>query len=179
MNLVGHDLGGVELLEGERVDLAIDMTSGDGNRSSKTPDRLLLTSSRIIRLSGSGRGRHTDITSVDDVDSVQITAVREGIGAYVWAGLAVVLSVILYATIDHAIGRVAAPLIVFAMGVYLVVNHLLESGKPTVVFRSGHSEIRWVFDARDDVDDVHRFVARLYEIKESSRPDRDRRFAPR
>ncbi len=172
------DLRSVELLDGERVDCLID-NAVDGNWSSGSRRALLLTNSRVILISGPAKSQQIAMASIEDVDSVEISAVGEGFSAFLWAGLAVILSVILYVTIDHEIWRVAAALAVFGMGVYLVINRLFDSGSPSVAIRAGESEIRWQFDAKRDTGDVHGFVKRLYEAKTGAGPDRNRRFALR
>ena len=170
------DLHGVELFEGERVDYLIDTA---GERSSESGDALLLTNHRVIRISRSARSRQIVMASIEDIGSVEISAIGQGFSAYLWAGLAVILSVILYTMIDHDVWKVVAALAVLSMGVYLIVNRLLDSGSPSVVVRAGETEIRWQFDAKNDSDQIHGFVKRLYQAKTTSGSNRVRRIALR
>jgi hypothetical protein len=156
------------LMDGERVAFAINMTDSAGKPSSKHPEALLLTDSRIIHLSGNQKERKAVIAAVNDVESVEITSNREGYSAYLWAALAVVLSIVLFGTIDNTGVKLASSAIVLLMGVYLVVSQMTEPGKPMVIFRAGGSEITWGYENGENSDDVHAFINRLYQLKASS-----------
>ena len=119
------------------------------------------------------------IAAVRDIDSVEVTSVRPGIGAYFWAALAVILSVVLYQIIEDGTWQIVAALAVLVMGAYLVVNQVLDSGEPTAVFRTNNSEIRWLFDAKKDSEAVYEFINRLYEVKANSLQVRNETFSPR
>ena len=167
------------LLEGERIAVALETGAGNGNLWFGRHEALILTDSRIIHSSAGGRRRGTVIAAVRDVDSVEVTSVRPGVGAYFWAALAVVLSVVLYQIIEDGTWQIVAALAVLVMGAYLVVNQVLDSGEPTAVFRTNNSEIRWLFDAKKDSEAVYEFINRLYEVKESSLQGRNGTFSPR
>ena len=167
------------LLEGEQIAAALETGGGNGLLSAGRHEALVLTDSRIIHSSTGGRRRGAVVAAVGDIDSVEVTSVRPSIGAYFWAALAVVLSLVLYFNIDHETWRIVAPFVVLAMGVYLVVNQVLDSGEPTAVFRTGGSEIRWLFDANKDSEAVYDFINRLYQVKASSVRKRNGTFSPR
>ena len=167
------------LLEGEQVAAALETGSGNGLLSAGRHEALILTDSRIIHSSTGGRRRGAVVAAVGDIDSVEVTSVRPSIGAYFWAALAVVLSLVLYFNIDHETWRIVAPFVVLAMGVYLVVNQVLDSGEPTAVFRTGGSEIRWLYDAKKDSDAVYGFINQLYQVKANSVRKRNGTFSPR
>ncbi len=167
------------LLEGERIAAALETGGGNGQMWFRRRETLILTDSRLIHSSEGGRRRGTVIVAVRDVDSVEVTSVRPGIGAYVWAALAVVLSLVLFLNIEHDTWRILAALVVLAMGVYLVVNQILDSGEPTAVFRTGGSEIRWPYDVKKDSEAVYDFINRLYQVKENSLLRSSRTFSPR
>ena len=167
------------LLDGEQIAAELETGSDNGHLWSGRHEALILTDSRIIHSSAGGRRRGAVIAAVRDIDSVEVTSVRPGVGAYFWAALAVVLSLVLFLNIDDGTWRVVAALVVLAMGVYLVVNQVLDSGEPTAVFRTGVSEIRWLFDAKKDSEAVYDFINRLYEVKASSLQVRNQTFSPR
>ena len=167
------------LLDGEQIAAELETGSDNGNLWSGRHEALILTDSRIIHASTGGRRRGAVIAAVRDIDSVEVTSVRPGIGAYLWAILAVVLSLVLYFNINHDTWQIVAPLVVLAMGVYLVVNQVLDSGEPTAVFRTGGSEIRWLYDAKKDSEAVYDFINRLYQVKASSTQVRNGTFSPR
>ena len=181
MELTEFGFGDVTLMDGERVAFAINMADSAGQPSSKRPEALLLTDSRIIHLSGNEKQRRAVMAAVNDVESVEITAYSEGYSAYLWAALAVVLSIVLFSTIDNTGVKLASSAIVLLMGVYLVISQLTEPGQPIVIFRAGGSEIRWEFDTGENSDDVNAFINRLYQIKELSvnRSGAPVNFAPR
>ena len=168
MELTEFGFGGVSLMDRERVAFAINTADSAGKPSSKRPEALLLTDSRIIHLSGNEKQRTAVIASVHDVEAVEITSNREGYSAYIWAALAVVLSIVLFGTIENTGIKLASSAIVLLMGVYLVISHVTEPGNPTAVFRAGGSEIKWEFDSGENSEDVNSFINRLYQIKESS-----------
>ena len=167
------------LLEGEQIVVALETGGGTSLMSFGRLETLVLTDNRIIHSSKGGRRQSSVIAEVQDIDSVEVTSVRPGIGAYLWAVLAVVLSVVLYQIIDDSAWQVVAALAVLVMGAYLVVNQILDSGEPTAVFRTGSSEIRWLYDAKKDSEAVYDFINRLYQVKESSIPSRNGTFSPR
>ena len=167
------------LLDGEQIAAALETGGGNGHLWFGRHEALVLTDSRIIHSSAGGRRRGTVFAAVRDIDSVEVTSVRPGIGAYFWAALAVVLSLVLFLNIDHDTWRILAALVVLAMGVYLVVNQMLDSGEPTAVFRTGGSEIKWLFDAKKDSEAVYGFINRLYQVRASSLQVRNETFSPR
>ena len=167
------------LLEGEQIAAALETRGGSGPLSPGRHEALILTDSRIIHSSTGGRRQGSVIAAVRDIDSVEVTSVRPGIGAYLWAALAVVLSLVLFWRIEHDTWGIVAPFVVLAMGVYLVVNQVLDSGEPTAVFRTGGSEIRWLYDAKKDSDAVYDFINQLYQVKANSVRKRNGTFSPR
>ena len=181
MQLTEFGFPGMTLMNGERIEFAINMADSSGRPSSKSKEALLLTDSRIIHLRGPRKSHRAVMTAVDDVDSVEITALRRGVGVYVWAALAFVLALVLFATIDNTGVRFVSSAIVLLMGVYLIVSEITEPNKPAVVFRAGSAEIRWEFRSDEHTNDVNQFVNRLYQMKAASngRVARHESFAPR
>ena len=107
--------------------------------------------------------------SVQDVESVSVRLVfPEGIGPYVWAALSLVMSVILYSYIEHDLGRIAVPLIVMAMGAYLVLDRLTEKGRPLLALKAREAEIHWPFDYDTESREVYDFINSLYRVKRES-----------
>ena len=181
MQLTEFGFPGMSLMSGERIEFAINLTNSSGRLSSRSAEALLLTDSRIIHLKGQRKNHRAVMTAVHDVDSVEITDLRRGFGAYIWATLAFILSLVLFATIDNTGVRLVSSAIVVLMGVYLIVSEITEPRKPAVVFRAGIAEIRWEFRSDEHTDDVNQFINRLYQIKEASngRVARHETFAPR
>ena len=70
------------LLEGEQVAAALETRGGSGPLSPGGHEALILTDSRIIHSSTGGRRRGAVVVAVGDIDSVEVTTVRPGIGAY-------------------------------------------------------------------------------------------------
>ncbi len=165
---------GIGLIEGEHVDMAVGSNGEDSRRSWRTRDVLLLTNRRVIQIGG---GHSAKAALIGDIESVEIVPSREGYSAFAWAGVSVVLSLVLYSMIDHSLGKIAAPLIVLGMGIYLIVNRMIDSGQSAVVFRTAGSEIEWHFDAKRDVGEVRQLVNRLFCAKLESKTTRW--FAPR
>lgn len=180
MNLGDYGFEEVELADGEDVVFSIDKTAGDGNPASRRPEALLLTGRRLIHLTGSGKRRQAMMIPLGSLDSAEVVSFKGGAGAYVWAGLAAVLSVVLYAVIDNLAGRVLAPLAVLGMGAYLVVNHLTDTGQPAAAFRAGESEIRWLFDPREGAGEAYALINALHaELAGAARDGAGGGFAAR
>ena len=181
MQLTEFGFPGMSLMDGERIEFAINSADSSGRLSSRSAEALLLTDSRIIHLRGSRKNHRAVMTAVHDVDSVEVTALRRGFGAYIWGALAFVLALVLFATIDNTGVQLVSSAIVLLMGVYLFVSEITEPNKPAVVFRAGSMEIRWEFRSGEHTDDVNQFINRLYQIKQASngRVARPESFAPR
>lgn len=175
MNLGDYGFEDVELSEGEDVVFSIDKTGPGGNPASRRPEALLLTGRRLIHLAGSGGRRQAVMIPLRSLDSAQVITFRGGAGAYAWAGLAAVLSVLLYAVIDNLAGRILAPMAVLGMGAYLVVNHLTDTGQPAAVFRAGDAEIRWLFDAPDGANEAYALISALHAAAAAPARDEGRR----
>ncbi len=170
---------GLDLMDGERIDRSISAAPQSGRSSSSGDDSLLLTNSRIIRISGTGGGTEVVMASVDDVDSVEFIMINEGYGAFIWAGLSVILSIALFSILENQITRVIVPLMVLGMGVFLIVNRLFNSGGPAAVFRFGGSAITWPFESEDESLEIRDFISGLYRMKSARRPETGWPFAPR
>ena len=169
MDLEEFGLGEFELLDGERVAAKLSVDRQGARRFSTEPGALLLTSARVIHISGEESKRQTTMLSVQDVESVSVRLIfPEGIGPYVWAALSVAMSIILYSYIEHDIGRIAAPLIVLAMGAYLILDRLTEKGRPLAVFKAREAEIHWPFDYDTESKEVYDFINSLYRVKRES-----------
>ena len=169
MDLEEFGLGELELLDGERVSAKLSVNQQGGRRFSRESGVLLLTTNRVIHLSGEDGRRQTTMISVQDVESISVRLIYpEGIGPYVWAALSLVMSVILYSYIDHSIGRIAVPLIVLAMGAYLIIDRLTENGRPLVALKARDAEIHWPFDHDTESKEVYEFINTLYRAKRES-----------
>ena len=174
-----HGYGELELMEGERVDRTISTASREGNSSRGREESLLLTNSRIIYKSGAGDGTEVLMAAVDDIDLVEFVVIKEGYGAFVWAGLSVILSVALFGILENEIARAIVPVMVLGMGIYLIVNRLFFSGGTAAVFHAGASVITWAFQSDDESQEVRDFIEGLYRMKAARRPVTGWPFAPR
>ncbi len=181
MQLTEYGFSGMTLMDGERVEFAINLTDSSGRLLSKNAEALLLTDRRVIHLKGAPKSYRAVMTAVHDVNSVEVTAVRRGFGAYVWAALAFILGLILFATIDSTFVRLLSSSIVALMGVYLIISEVTEPKKPSAVFRAGSAEIKWEFTADAHRDDLSELINRLYHIKSTAngRVSGHDHFAPR
>ena len=169
MDLEEFGLGELELLDGERVTAKMRADRQGGRRLARESGSLLLTDNRIIHISGEGNSRQTTMLSVQDIESVSVRLTfSEGIGPYLWAALSLALSLILYSYIEHAIGRIAIPLIVLAMGAYLVIDRVTERGRPSAIFKAREAEIRWPFDHEGESKEVYEFINSVYRAKRES-----------
>ncbi len=179
--LENHRSHGLDLLDGEGVEQVIRLDDASDEDTSGT--LLALTDKRVIYLSGQGKRRRAMYASVQDVQAVEIGYHARGSGAYVWAGLAFLAAFFLFFVIENTLGRIAGPVVVAGLGVYLVVDNLLTPNKQFVVFRAAGGQLLVDLDGDGVTDAVNEFIARLFQLKEG--PPRESpfgwvdRFAPR
>lgn len=182
MELDQSAFGDIRLMEGERIDSALNLTGKNSGDPASGPQVMLLTDRRIIRLDGNGERRKVSFASIQDVDTVEISAKQGGKGAFIWATMAFIAAGLLYPVIPHALGRAVAVGITALMGVYLVVDRLMDPGRPLVIFKAGSSQLWCDLNGDQASADVHVFINRLFELKAEDGSDNSSRanhFAPR
>ena len=171
----------ISLLDGERLDSTLNL-DGDAGGSSSGDEMVLLTDRRVIH-ARNGRRRKAVFASVQDIDAIEISQEQQGVGAFLWAGLAFLVAIILYLMIDAVLTRTLAAAVVAVMGVYLLVDQLLLPGKPLVIFRAGGVQLEITLRSGEVPADVYAFVNRVFELKDDGGPNgvfaRGQRFSPR
>ena len=170
MELDQYGFGDVRLIEGERIDSALDLSSGDDS-SADGPSVLLLTDTRVMYLQGRGKRHKAVFASVRDIDAVEIATQSEGRGAYIWAALAFVLALLLLVALDNAVFRFVGAAVAALMGLYLVADRLTNPGKALVIFKAGASELRCDLESEYAPSEVHTFINRLFQIKAGAGSD--------
>ena len=159
----------ISLLDGERLDSTLNL-DGDGSGSSPGGEMVLLTDRRVIH-ARNGRRRKAVIASIQDIEAIEISQEQQGAGAFLWAGLAFVVAIILYLMIDAALMRTAAASVVAVMGIYLLVDQLLLPGKPLVIFRAGGVQLEITLRSAEVAPHVYTFVNRVFELKDANGPN--------
>ena len=172
LNLEEFGFGELDALDGERVVAEIDVGQRD-NSPARRKEALLLTNKRILHLSGRDRARRASILSVRELDSVAITLISPGVGAFVWAALAVVLGVFTYTYIENDMAQTVATVAILGMGAYLVIDRLMDRGQTYAVFKSGGSQIMWAFNPKDESERVYAFINSVYRVKDDIFPSLD------
>ena len=169
------------LMDGERIDSALSLTEGLGVDHAGDSDVILLTDRRIIQVHADSRSQKAVFLSIRGIDSIEITANREGYRAFLWGAVSLFVAVMLWRLWDHEVGSALGAVAVALMGAYLVVDRLMSAGNVRARFRAGSSQIQ--FDLRGDraSRDVYAFASRLFELKEERGKDNGRpmTFAPR
>jgi len=154
---------GMSLMEDERLESTLDLREYDDEAGD--PEVVILTDRRVIHLNGNSKNRRASFASISDIDVVEIISEREGFGAFIWAGLAFFVAVMLWRVIDHPLGSAVAALIVALMGVYLIVDRLTSSGTPVLTFKAGTSEFRAELKGEQGALDGVIFINRLFQLK--------------
>ena len=166
MELGEFGFGDVRLMEGERLDSALDLRKRNSGVFTDGPAVMLLTDQRIIHLHGNGRGRQAVFASIRDVDTAEIATEREGHGVFIWAGLAFIVALFLYFVLaDYSTFRLVGSLAVAAMGVYLIADHLAGPGSSLLVFKAGASQVRCGLSSKRPLEEVYTFINRLFQLK--------------
>ena len=182
MELERLGFGDVALMDGERIDAALNLRDGLSGDLDEAGDIILLTERRVIHLNASARRRTASFVSVQDIDAVEINAEREGRGAIAWGGLAFVVAIMVWRIWDHPIGSALGAVAVALMGVYLIVDYWLSPGNIHATFKAGSSELHCGLKSAEASKDIYTFVNRLFQLKgESDRHGEHRSadFAPR
>lgn len=171
---------GIALMDGEEVEAVLDLQDGLAEAPSADAEQVVLTDRRVIYIRGNGARRRSTFAAVQDVRSVEVS-VQPEVSAFIWGGIALVVALVLWRTVDHPVGSVVSAVVVALMGVYLVVDQLLAPSVARVVFRLSGSEVRCDLKGEGAMADVYPFINRLFQVKGDglvSGPGR-RPFAPR
>jgi hypothetical protein len=158
--------GDVSLIDGERIDSAINL----GDRLKDDPagyrEAVLLTDQRVIHLNANGRRRKAVFVSLRDIDAVEIVTERlGGYGALVWGGLAFFIAIALWRVWDNPWGSALAALAVASMGVYLIVDRFTSPDTIQATFRAGSSQIQCSLKGDRASMDIYAFVNRLHQLR--------------
>lgn len=157
------------LMEGERIESALDLNEGLVDGPMGDSPSILLTDRRMILLNANGRRRTLSFASLRDIHAVQITVDGRGAGSFVWAALAIVVAVLLWAVLDHPVGSVAAGIAVGLMGVYLIVDRLTEPRRSLFIIKVGSSDFQCALTGARAAADAQSFANRLFQLREGER----------
>ena len=149
----------------EHIETTLYLNNGREGENSRTSETVLLTNSRVIRLKTSGLTRDIAFISLTDVETVEITDESKGYGGFIWGGLAFVVSLMAWQIWDHPVGSPLGAIVIAAMGIYLVVDHVISPKITIVTIKSGSSQIRFGIDEHRITEKIHNFVNRLFELK--------------
>lgn len=155
----------IALLDGETIEATLELDNDEDGTSNEV---ILLTDRRVMNLNGNPKSLKAAFASIRDVEVVDIAIEREGIGAFVWAGLAFFVAIMLWRVIDHPLGSAVAGIVVAAMGIYLIVDHIMTPGRPVVTFKTGASEFRADLKSERAASEVYPFINRLFQLKDGS-----------
>lgn len=177
----GQFVGDLALTADERVDSVFDLENGLVDDGQDLSEVLVLTTRRIVHLKGKDSRRRVVFMPLRNVDAVEVTNQRERYGAFVWAGLALLVALMVWQIWDNALAPLAA-LIVLAMGVYLVVDRLMFPGNAYAVVNSGSSQIRLEITSEPASRDIYEFSNHLFQLQDevaNGRSPSAIRFPPR
>ncbi len=180
-NAAWNAVGGLPLMPEERVDSVFDVDRGVADGEREPSEALLLTSRRIIHVKGRGGRRRVVFLPLRNVDAVEIMRQPLGYGTFIWAGLAVIVAVLVWQVWEYGLAPLAS-LIVLGMGAYLVVDRFLTLQNLYVVVNSGSSQVRLEIRSKDASQDIHDFTTRVFQLQEEAAgggPPGAIRFPPR
>jgi len=169
VDIAGLGFGGVELMEGEHVDVTLNLGENRRERPSYDHNVVLLTDRRLVQLRADSRRRSTVFVSLGDIDTVEVTKERHGYSGFIWGGLAVFVAVLLVMLWDHPVGSITAAVAVTLMGAYLVFDHVTSSRRVMAIFKTRASQLECDLDVDMPPGDVHHFLNRMFKLKEQVR----------
>ena len=157
----------VSMMDGERVQSSLNLNQGHTEESDADANVVFLTDKRVIHLSTNGPSREAVFMSLRDISTVEVTAERRGgYAGYVWGGLAVVVALLLWFVWDNPPWSYLASMVVVAMGVYLVFDHLQSTNMMTATFRTGSNQLRLTFKNADQSGEVYSFINHVFQLKD-------------
>ena len=165
----------IGLSDGESVDSAVDLKGEKGGATDRSPNVVLLTNRRVIHFQGSGDRRETTFVCLESIDSVEISKERKGYGAYVWGVVAFLVAAGIYSVWDQPIGRIAGALAIAAMGVFLIVDHLITPNGVKATFRAGSSVLQCALTDSRALQEMYVLVNGLFSLKDRAEPEPPRR----
>ena len=171
--------GDLSLMDGERIDSAINLGDGEKGVPSRYPELVLLTDQRVIHLNANGRSRKAVFVSLRDIDAVEVEAKRQsGYGALVWGVLAFFVAIAVWRVWGNPWGSALGAIAVALMGVYLVVDRLTSSDTMRAAFRAGSSQILCSPNGDEALRETYALVNRLHQLRAEGGRD-GASFAPR
>ena len=173
----------VRLLPEETLECSLYVGKSLPVSTSKNDDVVMLTNKRLV-LTNTNRDRHQEfIALIPEVQSVQIESAQSvKYGPFLWATTAFCLAAILFYIVDHSIVRIISTLAVGSMGIYLIVDQLLEPHSSILTFRIGSSEFKYELKSPELASQAQILVDRLFHFKDNIARDnrpQAKRFAPR
>lgn len=162
--LGGLGFDSLKLMDKERIDSMLN--SVDDPTGEPMGDTVaLLTDKRLVQLSGGPRRRIVNFVPLRNVDSVEIMTEQQGFRGYLWGGLAIFAAVVLWWVWDNPIGSIGTAALIACMGIYMIFDQILSPGMTMLKFTAGSAELQCVVDSDMPVEDIYRFVNRLFELK--------------
>ncbi|MDA0769814.1 MAG: hypothetical protein O2821_06275 [Chloroflexi bacterium] len=156
----------LSLLDGERVEMSLDLT--EGSPESLDHDVLLLTDRRLMHLNGGPKNRKASMASVQDILITEMMTENEGISAFIWAGLAFFVGLMLWRVVDHPMGSAAAGIVLALMGIYLIYDRLTSPGKNMLVFKAGVGDMKVEVRNEGATSELNGLILRLFELKDEN-----------
>ena len=158
----------LSLMYGERVEMSLDLA--EDTLDSAGTDVLLLTDRRLMHLNGSRKNRMASMASVQDILMTVISTEKEGIGAFIWAGLSFFVGIMLWQVVNHPLGSAAAGIVLAMMGIYPIYDRLTAPGRNILVFKASGGEMKVQVRNEEALSQVDNFIHRIYELKEERSP---------
>ena len=116
------------------------------------------------------------------VDTGGLSGEKEGIAAFIWAGLSFFVGLMLWQVVDQPLGSAAAGIVLGLMGGYLIFDRVTSHGKNMLVFKAGVGDMKVEVRNEDAKSKLDSLIHRLFELKDERDSGRYRdpsRFALR
>ena len=169
----------VDIIDGEHVQTMLNLRRESKDQYDSDSNVVILTDKRLIHLKATGRNRHAVFVSLNDVFAIEVTSEHPGgWGGYLWGGLAFLLALVVWQVWNRPVLDVAAAIVLVAVGVYLIIDHITSPLILNTVVRTGSSQLPLQADSSVSPQAVYQFVNHVFLTKNSVVPEAAAQTAP-
>ena len=161
---INTDIG---LIEGENI----DCTLGNWENTTKCDENnyVVLTDKRLIYLNPDPPNGDISFIKLCNISSIDLeTARMTSRRGYLWGGLALFASALLWQILDQPVVSVVIPTIVAIIGLYLIIDNRFSPTEIRARFKAGSATLVFRTCQMDKKQEVLNFINRIFQIRDRS-----------